>query len=643
MISEHWPRGGDPARDWSAWPPLCCCGLPLRPCVLMFGDEDAALTRRLVAAQDRRNRVLKGKSSKVRIAAMGAAACRAGLAPLLWSLLLGPAGAAPQIARIPSGETGEYKWRGAAAVGDDVIFCPQRSAHVLSLDAAAGTTRLIPHNEETGEDVYNWAGAVAVGGAVYCVPLGHAAVLSVDAATGRTAVVPVDHRETGDWKWSGGAAVGATLCLCPRNADDVVLYDTVSGDTALVDTGERGNQKWKGAAAHGARAYCTPYNSDNVLSVDPAGRATDLIATEVTGGGKWSGDGAVVGDGVYFAPALLGCVRFWQRCFAPYFNDHVLVLLLGGARPSVRLVGTGRTGGCKCPDVLVVETRTRDVSFVATGDTGQNKWAGAAVVGTTVFFAPNYAADVLSVTTAAPTVHPTAAPTTASCAAGASTMWVDAGSCSNVAGVAVTDADTSGVPRNTWNSTVSEPNPPTFEFTGPLLAKTIVERLTCRQLVAEMGLFVEREVDQRRFSPGCLLNPRNVVWFNAGTTSTQSCGTQNRACLCICPLSPGVPEAVLAEPSQQPSSPVTIAPTMVPTVLPQAVPTTVRTAPPRATPTRHPFTLSPLWPGKTHPPAVSPATKSPLPPGATHPPTRPPAPVDPTAAPTATSTMASAT
>eukprot|EP00662_Eupelagonemidae_sp_cell21_P058066 gene58066-biopygen6879 len=380
------------------------------------------------------------------------------LRPLLWSLwsvlsLLGAAAAAPQIARIPSGETGRFKWRGAAAVGDDVIFCPSKSAHVLSLDAAAGTTRRIPHNEETGEYVNNnnWDGAVAVGGVVYnsllyCVPYDHAALLSVDVATGRTAVVPVDLGVTGDWKWSGGAAVGATLCLCPYNADVVVLYDTVSGDTALIGAGERGNAKWRGAAAHGARAYCTPHNSDNVLSVDPAGRATDLIATGpmdfidwangVTGYAKWAGDGAVVGDEVYFAP---------------FVNDHVLVLLLGGARPSVRLVDTGRTGYHKwagaaatarkfrasllkslaaalghdvyfapshSPDVLVVDTRTRAVSFVATGDTAEYKWYGAAVVGTTVFVAPYSADNVLSVTTAAaPTVQPTAAPTTASCAA----------------------------------------------------------------------------------------------------------------------------------------------------------------------------------------------------------------------------------
>eukprot|EP00929_Paragymnodinium_shiwhaense_P087026 TRINITY_DN47353_c0_g1_i1.p1 TRINITY_DN47353_c0_g1~~TRINITY_DN47353_c0_g1_i1.p1 ORF type:complete len:381 (+),score=48.53 TRINITY_DN47353_c0_g1_i1:340-1482(+) len=33
--------------DWTEFPPQCHCGLPLRPCVLMFGDEDAALLRHL--------------------------------------------------------------------------------------------------------------------------------------------------------------------------------------------------------------------------------------------------------------------------------------------------------------------------------------------------------------------------------------------------------------------------------------------------------------------------------------------------------------------------------------------------------------------------------------------------------------------
>lgn len=38
--------------DWSSLPPRCHCGLPLRPCVLMFADEDAALLRRLNAQQE---------------------------------------------------------------------------------------------------------------------------------------------------------------------------------------------------------------------------------------------------------------------------------------------------------------------------------------------------------------------------------------------------------------------------------------------------------------------------------------------------------------------------------------------------------------------------------------------------------------
>lgn len=41
---------------WSHTPPLCHCGLPLRPCVLMFGDEDAALLRRLKEGEDRYQR-----------------------------------------------------------------------------------------------------------------------------------------------------------------------------------------------------------------------------------------------------------------------------------------------------------------------------------------------------------------------------------------------------------------------------------------------------------------------------------------------------------------------------------------------------------------------------------------------------------
>lgn len=40
--------GTDDAFNWSHAPPLCGqCGLPLRPCVLMFADEDAALLRLL--------------------------------------------------------------------------------------------------------------------------------------------------------------------------------------------------------------------------------------------------------------------------------------------------------------------------------------------------------------------------------------------------------------------------------------------------------------------------------------------------------------------------------------------------------------------------------------------------------------------
>mmetsp|Transcript_40483 Transcript_40483/g.106906 ORF Transcript_40483/g.106906 Transcript_40483/m.106906 type:complete len:388 (-) Transcript_40483:57-1220(-) len=44
------------AADWNHTPPLCRCGLPLRPCVLMFADEDAALLRRLREGEDRYQR-----------------------------------------------------------------------------------------------------------------------------------------------------------------------------------------------------------------------------------------------------------------------------------------------------------------------------------------------------------------------------------------------------------------------------------------------------------------------------------------------------------------------------------------------------------------------------------------------------------
>lgn len=43
----------DARVQWSHSPPICqCCGLPIRPCVLMFGDTDPVLLRRLKATAD---------------------------------------------------------------------------------------------------------------------------------------------------------------------------------------------------------------------------------------------------------------------------------------------------------------------------------------------------------------------------------------------------------------------------------------------------------------------------------------------------------------------------------------------------------------------------------------------------------------
>eukprot|EP00662_Eupelagonemidae_sp_cell21_P058104 gene58104-biopygen105462 len=98
---------------------------------------------------------------------------------------------------IPTGHSGEWKWRGnGASVGDETFFAPFSHDDILSLH--------------------------------------------ISPDTGRGAVRTISTGRTGESKWADAAVLGATVFFTPFYSDDVLVLDSCAGDVSFVPTGTAG-------------------------------------------------------------------------------------------------------------------------------------------------------------------------------------------------------------------------------------------------------------------------------------------------------------------------------------------------------------------------------------------------------------------
>eukprot|EP00662_Eupelagonemidae_sp_cell21_P020164 gene20165-biopygen61873 len=206
---------------------------------------------------------------------------------------------APPIPPHPLGQTDQFKWSGAAAVGDSVFFSPYDNNNILALDTLSSTPSLVATGRPGRR---KWAGAVGVGGSAYFAPRNEDDVLKFDGNT----VSFIPSGRTGDGKWLGAAAVGPMVYLCPYKIDVILELDTRNSATSFIPTDHTaghsnvdsgGDGQWTGVTAVGSNLYFAPRNNPDILELD--------TCTRIVSSGGWAG-ATSVGPAAYFAPHELG-------------------------------------------------------------------------------------------------------------------------------------------------------------------------------------------------------------------------------------------------------------------------------------------------------------------------------------------------
>lgn len=181
-------------------------------------------------------------------------------------------------------------------------------------------------------------------------------------------VVTTGDAASGDGKYSGSAAVGASIIFAPSRQNNVGVLDTTSNLFTTVNTtgsAASGDYKYAGAVAVGSKVYFTPCNQNNVGMFDTATKTFSIVVAtgkDVSGDFKYRG-AALVGTKVYFGP---------------FMQDNVGVL----------------------------DTATNVFTTIATtgaAASGSAKYGGAVALGTNVYFVPSYQTNVGVLDTSADT------------------------------------------------------------------------------------------------------------------------------------------------------------------------------------------------------------------------------------------------
>jgi hypothetical protein len=304
------------------------------------------------------------------------------------------------VATTGAAASGDYKYSGAAAVGDKVIFAPLNQNNVGVLDTTTNVFSTVATTGAAASGSNKYSGAAAVGVKVYFAPLNQNNVGVLDTTTNVfTTVATTGAAASGGDKYSGAAAVGDVVCFTPRRQNNVGVLDTTTNVfTTIATTGDAasGSHKYWGAAAVGDKVYFAPGIQNNVGVLDTTTNTFTTIATTgdaASGSHKYMG-AAAMGSNVYFAPD-------WQ-------NNVGVLDTTTNVFTTIATTGAAASGNYKynraaaVGDVVyfapaiqnnvgVLDTTTNVFTTIATtgaAASGDRKYNGAAAVGDKVYLAP---------------------------------------------------------------------------------------------------------------------------------------------------------------------------------------------------------------------------------------------------------------
>ncbi|CAE8629201.1 unnamed protein product [Polarella glacialis] len=223
----------------------------------------------------------------------------------------------------------------------------------------------------------------------------------VGALDGQVSGVSTTAVATGNSKWSGIAVLGGKVYAAPYFADQLLIYDTGTGQMSGVSTTAAGNSKWLGIAVLGDKLYAAPYGADKLLIYDAGtGQVSGVSTTAVaTGSGKWSGICAL-GDKVYAAPSWADQLLIYDTGTGQVSGVSTTAVATGRYKWSGIAVFEGKLYAPPhtADQLLIYDTGTGQVSGVSTTAvaTGNNyKWSGIAVFEGKLYAAPYFADQLL--------------------------------------------------------------------------------------------------------------------------------------------------------------------------------------------------------------------------------------------------------
>ena len=318
------------------------------------------------------------------------------------------------------GLTDDGKFMGAAAVGTKVVFVPYNAGYVGVYDASTATFDATAASYGTsgdvGSDVQMFSGAAVWGTKVVFAPYASHKVGVYDVGTSILDTSVATGTLTHGKKFRGAAVAGTKVVFAPFKSDYVGVltftstFGSVSFAFDVVSTGLTDNQKFDGAAIMNfrgqSRVIFAPYNADviGIYDVDASTFDSETTGT-LTDDQKFAGAvSAAVGTDseVIFVTYRAGVVGRYSPSFDSTVQSGSLTSdnkYSGAAAVGTKVVFAPSTAAVV--GVFDVSTGTFEANIGSTGTADGSadgsivrKYSGAAAVGTKVVFAPHAAATV---------------------------------------------------------------------------------------------------------------------------------------------------------------------------------------------------------------------------------------------------------
>jgi len=306
---------------------------------------------------------------------------------------------------------GTWKFVGAVAVKQYVVFVPRHSETVWVMDTATSSVQKIASGDLKGQDKYAYG--AAVGTKAYFAPLNRKDIGIFDTAT-MTFSLAKTSGLTGDHYFYGAAALGTKVYFTPCKTKAVGIYDTSDGSfklekvegSGVADVGSFTGSSYSGCHNDGVSIgnvmyfSCRPFTTDTsvqggLLAFDTAsGQFSGITGSGVTGHSPFNGL-AKVGKVLYMAPEFNEYIGYYDTEAREW--GKVSTSLSGFHKFSgATAIGTSVYFTPYFVDAVgVFDTISKKFRLVRTPTTGQYKYKGAAAVGAALYFAPQKASKVL--------------------------------------------------------------------------------------------------------------------------------------------------------------------------------------------------------------------------------------------------------